>query len=317
MDNKITYLNQYLDAKQLNYYNGPKTLFKYRPFDKFSFDMIENDYIYLCPAEKLDDETECITSLELQNLYDLEGDGLTRQCVDLIVDMIKPYTSCDTFEVIKRKIYEIMKIDHTVNPRAMLEFSLDIQEVAPNVNIANLVNWIVNIPEKIKDSTVNSNLRKLIVLAMNARKAIGVCSLCESNEVEDMWVNYAKNMTGYCIEYDMTEYEYGLVFPVVYNDERQTNIVINLVNAFIGESIQGMSSNQIKADKTQYLCLFLSKYKKWEYQKEWRILGDANERLKAPKIKTIYLGKNVSRENEEKIIKLSNQYNFNIVKMKG
>ena len=39
-----------------------------------------------------------------------------------------------------------------------------------------------------------------------------------------------------------------------------------------------------------------------DYQKEWRLLGDANQKIKAPKINAIYIGKNASKENKEKLI---------------
>ncbi len=29
----------------------PRTLFKYRPFDEHTYDMLENGYLYLCPAK--------------------------------------------------------------------------------------------------------------------------------------------------------------------------------------------------------------------------------------------------------------------------
>lgn len=51
------------------------------------------------------------------------------------------------------------------------------------------------------------------------------------------------------------------------------------------------------------------------YQKEWRFLGHANEKPKAPKIKTIYLGKNVSAENEKKIREYANLNNIIIKKL--
>lgn len=78
--NKITFLNNKIDNKEATY-NGPKYLCKYRSFDKFTFDMLENNYLYLCPAENLDDPTECLTSIELENLYDIENDCLSRECV--------------------------------------------------------------------------------------------------------------------------------------------------------------------------------------------------------------------------------------------
>ena len=43
-------------SKRNEYINKtPKVLYKYRDFDKFTFDMIENDYVYLTPSGMLDD----------------------------------------------------------------------------------------------------------------------------------------------------------------------------------------------------------------------------------------------------------------------
>ena len=76
-------------------------------------------------------------------------------------------------------------------------------------------------------------------------------------------------------------------------DNRKTNIATNIVLSFIGEMIFGISNGQIMADRTPYIQMFLTKNTIWDYQKEWRLLGDAEYKIKAPKIKTIYFGKNM------------------------
>lgn len=37
-------------------------------------------------------------------------------------------------------------------------------------------------------------------------------------------------------------------------------------------------------------------------QKEWRLLDDANQKIRAPKINAIYIGEKASKENKEKLI---------------
>lgn len=72
------------------------------------------------------------------------------------------------------------------------------------------------------------------MIAYNARKETGICSLAESKDVDYMWNNYAKQSSCYCIEYDFTDYEFNVeVLPVIYQDERKTNIIIQLVDSFI------------------------------------------------------------------------------------
>ena len=95
---KIAIINKKMHGKESEY---PKLLYKYRPFDEFTFDMLENNYLYLCPAEKLDDPSECKVSLEMQDLYDLETNQLKFKCVEGILDYIKPYASEENFENVK------------------------------------------------------------------------------------------------------------------------------------------------------------------------------------------------------------------------
>ena len=53
----------------------------------------------------------------------------------------------------------------------------------------------------------------------------------------------------------------------------------------------------------------------WEYQKEWRLIGNTGEKAKAPQIKNVYLGYNVSSENEKKILDYFKDTDVNIIKM--
>jgi hypothetical protein len=98
----------------------------------------------------------------------------------------------------------------------------------------------------------------------------------------------------------MTGYKHSeAVFPVIYDDERANNIAMTIMADFIAQAIYGISSGQLSVDRSNYIRMFLTKASKWDYQHEWRILGDANERIAAPAIKAIYLGKNVSNENRQ------------------
>lgn len=313
--NKIEYLNSRIYSNNNLPYGGPKSLYKYRPFDKYYFDMLENEYLYLCPAEKEDDETECMTTVDFERLVDLETNNLKRECVNQIIELIKPYSSEETYENAKSKILAITRKNGTVPANFMLDLSLELQRMAPEgVNVAPFVNWIVNIPEMLDKPKISNQLKPLFLTAYNARKETGICSLAESNDIDYMWENYAKNSSGYCIEYDLSDYEYNVgVLPVIYQDERETNIIMQLVGSFIGQMITGFSNGQIQADSSHFIRLFLTKYKKWEYQKEWRLIGKANDKMKAPKIKCIYLGKNATSNDIEKIKDFAKTKNIKLV----
>lgn len=204
---KIKYLNSFIEQSKEENYQGPKFLYKYRPFDKFTYDMLENNYLYLCPVEKLDDKTECNAELDFNRLMDLETTNLKNECVEQIIQMISPYTSEDTYKEVYSKIKKIMRSNGTIKPNYMLDLSLELQELVPNFEFAPFVNEIVNIPEKLDDPSVNPQIQKLISMALNAKTDMGLCSLSESPNIEKMWGNYyANDETGYCIEYDVSNY---------------------------------------------------------------------------------------------------------------
>ena len=313
--NKIIYLNQIMFGKAKLKYNGPTLLYKYRPFDKYSFDMLENEYLYLCPAEKEDDETECMTTVDFERLIDLKTNNLKRECVNQIIELIRPYSNEETYENAKNKILAITRKNGTVPANFMLDLSLELQEMAPEYKeiIVQLVNWIVEIPEMLDKPEISSQLEPLFLTAYNARKETGICSFAESKDIDYMWENYANGYSGYCIEYDLSEYELAKnVLPVIYQNDRETNIIMQLVGSFIGQMITGFSNGQIQADSSHFIRLFLTKYKKWEYQKEWRFIGQANDKPKSPKIKCIYLGKSISKENEKAITEFALNHNIEI-----
>lgn len=281
----------------------PQFLYKYRPFDEFTFDMLDNRYVYLCPAERLDDPSECKVDFTVNDLYDIATGQLKFQCVDNLLQLIKPYTSDENFQQVKELVYRTLTPTGLVKRNYLLDMSFAMQKLAPNADIAPLINFLGNIPEKLDEPELKRNMEKLFFLAHDARRDMGICSLSELQNSAEMWQNYAEDSKGYCIEYDMQDYEnmYAL-FPVVYQDNRENNIVTSILRSFIGEMIFGMSNGQIPADKSQFIRLFLTKDLIWSYQKEWRLLGDANFHLPAPKIHAIYLGKNISKKNKRQMI---------------
>ena len=312
-EDKIRYLNKVIKEKDCFTYSGPTILYKYRPFDQFAFPMLEHGVLYLCPANKLDDETECMTSIDMSEWYDLETNNLKRVCLEQLIQMVKPYCSEEVYEEIRQIIYQVSYKNGKVRPNWLLDVIPDIQAKVPGYDIAPLFNWLVNIPEKLDDPSIKPQMEKLISLAMNAREKMGICSLCEDDNNEYMWEKYAAKNSGYCIEYDMDGYQLDQsVFPVIYEDDRKTNVVQNLVNNFIGQLVISFSGGQIQADISQYLRLFLTKYLKWEYQNEWRILGDPGEKT-SPMIKRIIIGSNASEENKNKLIDFCKKNNVNYV----
>ena len=296
---EFNFLNARLNGQTVTL---PKTLYKYRPFDDYAFDMLENEYLFLCKAEKLDDPSECIATLTLEDFYDVKTGRLSFRVVDGILHYLRPYCSEANYEKVRKLVYRTMTPDGYVRRNYLLEANFAMQELAPDVDIAPFINFLGNIPEKMQEQEMGKNIEKLLFLAYDARQKMGICSLSELSDSREMWDNYADHSTGYCVEYSIDGYEYQSdLFPVVYADDRNTDIFSAILDGFIGKFISGMTNGQIDADKSQYIRLFLTKNTIWQYQKEWRIIGNANEKIKAPKIIAVHIGKKISKENRIKM----------------
>lgn len=293
---RINNCNLYLDRL-------PKKLYKYRPFDNYTFDMLENNYIYLCPAKNLDDETECNMNFDLKMYYDLETNMVTKQIVDIILDYIKPNIIEENYLKIKEIVYSTIDNNGKLHFNKLFENICELQKLSNN-EFAPILNYLANIPEVMNQEKIKNKFNQFISGAYLAKEKFGICSLAESGENEYMWKNYANNDTGYCIEYNLENYEnLKDLLPVVYDDVRENNVIVQVMKTFISQMIMNLSNNEVVSDRTHYLRLYLTKNTIWQYQKEWRIIGEANEKLKSPKVSKIILGKNVSKENEEKIRK--------------
>lgn len=306
--NAINFINAKMNKKDAFV---PQFLYKYRPFDSFALDMLEKRYVYLCPAEKLDDPSECRADFSLQDFYHLETGLIKFKCIEMILEQIKPYTTEENFQKVRSLVFQIVTHRGQVRRHFLLDISCEIQDLVPEVDTAPLINFLGSIPEKLDDPKIKEQLEKLLALAYHARRGMGICSLSVLKNSSEMWQNYADYAKGYCIEYDLREYEnVNLLFPVVYQDNRETNIVTNMVAAFIGQMSLGMSYGQIAADRSQLMRMFLTKDTKWAYQKEWRLLGDANDKLPAPTVHSVYLGKHMADQNKKQMLDYCQTHNI-------
>lgn len=304
-------LNRIIHGEKIEF---PRYLYKYRPFDEHVWDMLENDYLFLCPPKDLDDPSECQATLTFKDLYDWETNRLKKKCVEGIIAYIKPYMGPEDFKKVNEILDKSLYADGRVKTHFLLDAHIAMQELVSDEILISVINWLANIPNQLDDPEIIKRIEEVFVSAICARESLGVCSLSAEQDLQDMWTKYAENSTGYCIKFDLDGY-CGVRFlhPVVYADTRNTNIADNFIISFIGELIYKISVGQIVTDRTAFMKMFLTKDTKWEYQNEWRLLGDAKQHMKAPKIDAIYLGEYVSADNRKKMKEFCQNKNINLI----
>lgn len=111
--------------------------------------------------------------------------------------------------------------------------------------------------------------------------SFGVACFTESENDDIMWAHYADSHKGVCIEYDNTKYPFNCCEKVKYVQDVFTVVITNL--------------NDLN-DINKMTDMILRKNIIWEYEKEWRLIQNAGDKLtyNNDAIKSITFGFNCS-----------------------
>lgn len=295
----------------------PKTLYKYRKFDEYTFDMIENEYVYFAPAGTHDDPYDCLTNIDLEGIYDVESFNLSKEMMEYIVDVVfgHPHSG----ELDKSKLLEMLD-KSTVDGNIcddILKRELDKNDTFTNEQKHIFLNAMINFQNTIATIAEDDNLKNLFMVLMQSKEKVGVCSFTTKRDNKPMWSLYVNTYRGYCIEYEtpFTKEILPNLCPVIYIKEFDNNIIKTIIKFSLETIIRFATNRQMKTDIGCFSKLTCTKDSDWEYQDEWRLVGDANSKVKPLKIKNIYLGFDVSKENEDRILEYASKHSFGVYKM--
>ena len=313
---KYEILNKQL-LKQYDYINKlPKKLYKYREFNSYNYDSLFNDYIFLCKASNLDDETECDTIFNPKHYFNLEYGTIESGIIDIIFDVLKDSMKEDDFYKLKQVFDNTLEKNRKLEIDTIFDFLMNFQNLVPEYHFVRFINMFEDIPNKMQSEEYKEIMEKFLRMGIESKEEVGICSLTDNPNNEDMWIKYACNNTGYCIEYDITDYEYiNLLAPVIYTDNREKDLIEQTSKSLINYLIYCITQGNIKKDISQYYRMFLTKNKEHRWQSEWRVIGKGNDKLKSPKVTKIILGKRVSMENEIGLREYCKKNNISIVRM--
>lgn len=293
------------DKIHLDYF--PPRLYKYRCFDEYTVDMIRNNYIYLTPAIKLDDQFECRPDYDINKVFNTKT--LSKYFIDALLDSLKDYNCSMTRTELKEITKKYINRDKSLNKIKIKKELLKSSNQLNDEYADELVKYFLALASGAWISESNENsLTNILKTIDNLKYNLGIGSLSETNVSQVMWSMYSKNYEGYCIEYDFTSDIDTMIntYPVLYGSKYKTNMIMIIVRMLLDDIIYKLSGGKIKNSDSvkDYTRIFVTKHKEWEFQKEWRLIGDANYKFEVPKIKSIYLGKNVSDNNKSIMIDL-------------
>lgn len=145
-----------------------------------------------------------------------------------------------------------------------------------------------------------------------------------------MWAHYANNHQGFCIAYDM-ESPFNLAlsactFPIQYTNQRldvtsyMKKFASMLSSEIDKQTAQGRKEIVISDSSLVYLAQYLCniKHSSWQYEKEFRCTMETKAKG-MPYVnanpKAIYIGKNCSENNRQKLIEIAKKLSTPIYQM--
>lgn len=300
----------------------PKSLFKYRKFDKWTFDMLKNNYAYLAPVKDLDDPFECLGDFDISKIINPDSKVVKDDFINHI---------CNTFNIgLDEKQLEIVK-KHKDAFKPGDQFDEDkIRKVLKNEGYSdektdyhiNLYKNYLNVSDAYSEDGTDERFRQILV---NPKEKLGVCALSEKNNSKVLWSLYGGKYRGYCIEYCIkpTIKARRFLFPVIYTRRPNNNVSEKLFDTMFAETNRHFINNNPFSIKQEIgpvgaiYELFCSKDVDWNHQGEWRLVGEAKDHFTDIDVKAVYLGFDVAKTNEAKMIKYAKRYGFDLYKMKA
>lgn len=265
-----------LKAAELKLENMPDIVYKYRDSSDNHIDALKQNILYASAPSCLNDPYEGLLYINVKKrwkyLYQAFLDIFYKEYGLRLAIKVDDYDDPNRFVIGLAKCMGIF--DH------------------------ELESWRViwDIADKMGESALHKFREELI---KESEKLHRICSLSSVNDSPPMWLHYSADYTGFCVGYDIKELKNDLtdlLFPV-----RYTNELIELDDTFF---------NGEEPNDSFYIDSLTRKSKEWSYEHEWRLLliadsQEVNQKVCLPIPKQIILGKNISEENEKRIIEIA------------
>ena len=310
-------------------------LYKFRRCSMNNFRTLEQNCIWMAPANTFYDTFDCTINIDLQrNKRDIEvwlRDKYPRLSYDLArgfceshgvemrqtyEDMVEYLQTCidSNGDVIEEKETSFLKRFTTDEESAMLTQALaQLKEIR-----AKFVEY--------EDSMIQVVNEVIEQMRTRMRDAMLVYCMAEHYDIGSLWENYAAVYTGFCIEYSFADYaqksfeDYkNLVYllPITYRTRRPYFDMVPFMEGIIRQSISQDTSWQndpgINADLNMQLYY---KTKEYAFEREWRfaINNKANSKQYFPFVSAVYAGKDMKSGNLKRLCSIARKLNVPVYK---
>lgn len=296
----------------------PQKLYKYRRFDEHSFEMLDSESVYLAPANCLDDPFDCLSNLDLTSMSEDGTFTMTDDMADYIAETILSYPHSgnikkDDLKMVIKCSVKNGEIDNDffdLCTKNVFGFPMD-----QTISFDSLMGAFNG---AFKTLSKDNEMKRDFLVLSNSRENFGVCAFTTKRDNQPMWSLYADMYKGYCVEYTTPNLKNIIrnLLPVIYSKDKNNDLIKIMVGFSMAIAIRGYTDGGVSTPMLgSFYELLCTKDTKWKYQDEWRLVGTPKLNVDNFPANAVYLGFNVSDENEKKMIECSKRNGFEVYKM--
>jgi hypothetical protein len=284
-------------VRKLKLANFPSSLFRYRQATERNMETVIQDYVWLSSPQDFND------------LYDssarIFADGLTT-----FVDRARLHDGLREQAGARLTAEQIEKV---VCASAPFDALLDTLVPDDGSQEASGKRDLMKVAAAAMLNTVSAYLSE--ATSSSLRGGLKVCCFSETGRSPTMWAHYAKDHSGFCVEYATADLPDGdirerLLFPVMYVDSAPFDGSAMTAAAFQGPNRWSLN-----------LPILAATYKdrSWAAEQEWRLInplgGIKGMVVAMPKPRALYLGARILPEDERKLRLIATERRIPLFKM--
>lgn len=311
-----------------------RKLYKFRECSEQSFKALEQNSIWMSPATSFNDSFDSIINIDLKkNQKELEK-WLHNNVMHYIFEFVKqqyekagkdfPYTFSD-FE-------EYDKTCFTRNGEIKKEAEIKYLKSHSSADELNRFDEIVGQLYALRaqmeerwEPLAESLLDAINQTRNSFRENMLIYCMTERFDNHSLWENYAENYTGFCIEYNFSDFNKApfdvyrnllYLMPMTYRVHTPYFDLVPFLDKAAREHIlkESVPENpEMQADLNMQLYY---KNKDYDFEHEWRfaIKNKNNYSQNFPFVSAIYAGKDITQENLKRLIEIARSLNVPLYK---
>ena len=327
-------LTQEIIRKHLAFLPRQK-LYKFRECTEQNFKTLEENCIWMSLASSFPDPFDNTINIDLkENAKEIERwlrENWPVFCFDLAKSLIEslggvvPYSHTDFIEYANSCIDKDGNII-AENERAFLIAHASPEELECMDDIFQQTKFYREKFAEIEDHMVE-NMSNVINQTRNrTRERALVYCMTERHDNHTLWENYAKNYTGFCIEYSFRNFaelpfeDYKnlvYMFPMTYRKKKPYFNMVQLMDSAIRQSVYNDNSwtgdAELDADLNMQLYY---KHSDYAYEHEWRfsIKAENANKQQFPFVSAVYAGKDIKPRNLKRLCNIAGKLNVPVYK---